>query len=215
MGHRGQGSATGRSPQYCLAPRHRPMTGGASWSGLSPPQEARARFRSLSAQRHCRAVENGWRSVRSWQASRAPCIHKLRWASIACALASPRIRPIDKRHRRHLGRVSRPPPVFLIGDGFRAPVRVPGRRSDSTESLGRVNRWEPDGSPRNFSSVASHRCSAPATVAELRRHSTAGKNDPTLFTIPGASRRTLRGGFGAADGQRGLAGVAAVDRSWT
>jgi hypothetical protein len=78
---------------------------------------------------------------------------------------------------------SGPPPWVLTGSGFRAPVRVPGRRSDPVEALGRVNRWEPGRSLGNFSLVAPHR-SASATVAELRRHPTVGKNDPTLFTIP-------------------------------
>jgi hypothetical protein len=76
------------------------------------------------------------------------------------------------------------PPWVFAGGGFRAPVRVPGRRSDSVEALWRVNRWEPGCSPGNFSPDAPHRRSTPATVAELRHHPTAGKNDPTLFTIP-------------------------------
>jgi hypothetical protein len=70
-------------------------------------------------------------------------------------LASPGIRPIDKPRR--------PPLVFLIGNGFRASVQVLGRRWDSTESLGRVNRWEPDGSPGNFSSEQG-RCRASASL---------------------------------------------------
>jgi hypothetical protein len=93
-------------------------------------------------------------------------------------------------------------------------VRVPGRRSDSVEALGRVNRWEPGCSLGNFSPVAPHRRSAPVTVAELRRSLLQVK-----MTQPYSSYRELLvglywEGFGAVGSQRGLAGVTAVERPW-